>query len=253
MTGRTSELTTLWGPRQRAARWSCYRRTRGRWASRAPNGRPRTRRALQRASTRATPHQQRLRPGPRSALYWRIGPRLLVSVTVGGSQAPLFILEFGHMLHRHPCPEAFVVKSGQATFRIGDRTVVVDAFHVVGQPPGEAHVRRAKIASSRRELHGAHEDADAAARRDPEVTTMPRSVEENLDHPSEPDEAEVRRPDESGVEVYVALREAVTAREAAEHAIAVAVNAARAHGVSWATIGILLGTSGEAVEQRYGQ
>jgi hypothetical protein len=55
------------------------------------------------------------------------------------------------------------------------------------------------------------------------------------------------------VEVYVALREAVTAREAAEEAIAVAVNAARAHGVSWATIGILLGTSGEAVRQQYGQ
>ena len=84
---------------------------------------------------------------------------------------------------------------------------------------------------------------------------MPRSVEENLDHPSGlPDEAEFRRPDdEFGVEVYVALREAVTAREAAEEAIAVAVSAARAHGVSWATIGILLGTSGEAVQQRYGQ
>ena len=72
---------------------------------------------------------------------------------------------------------------------------------------------------------------------------MPRSVEENLDHPRGlPDEAEFRRPDdEFGVEVYVALREAVTAREAAEQAIAVAVNAAQAHGVSWGTIGILLG------------
>jgi hypothetical protein len=99
------------------------------------------------------------------------------------------------------------------------------------------------------------EDADDAACQGREVITMPRSVEENLDHPSGlPDEAEFRRPDdEFGVEVYVALREAVTAREAAEEAIAVAVNAARAHGVSWATIGILLGTSGEAVQQRYGQ
>ena len=83
---------------------------------------------------------------------------------------------------------------------------------------------------------------------------MPRSVEENLDHPRGlPDEAEFRRPDDPGVEVYVALRDAVTAREAAEEAIAVAVSAALAHGVSWATIGILLGTSGEAVQQRYGQ
>jgi hypothetical protein len=98
----------------------------------------------------------------------------------------------------------------------------------------------------------APEDADDAARRDPEVITMPGSVEENLDHP--PDQAEYRRPDdEIGLEVYVALREAVTAREAAEHAIAVAVNAARAHGVSWDTIGVLLGTSGEAVQRRYGQ
>ena len=98
------------------------------------------------------------------------------------------------------------------------------------------------------------EDADDAACQGREVITMPRSVEENLDHPSGlPDEAEFRRPDDLGVEVYVALREAVTAREAAEQAIAVAVNAARAHGVSWATIGILLGTSGEAVQQRYGR
>ncbi len=84
---------------------------------------------------------------------------------------------------------------------------------------------------------------------------MPRSVEENLDHPLElPDRTEFRPPDDQiGVEVYVALREAVNAREAADHAIAVAVNAARAHGVSWATIGILLGASGEAVERRYGQ
>ena len=83
---------------------------------------------------------------------------------------------------------------------------------------------------------------------------MARSVEENLDHPPEvPDEARIRRQNDIGVEIYVALREAITARDAAEHAITVAVNAARAHGVSWATIGILLGTSGDAVEKRYGQ
>ena len=83
---------------------------------------------------------------------------------------------------------------------------------------------------------------------------MPRSVEENSDHPPElPDQAKYRRPDdELGLEVYVAFSEAVTAREAAEHAIAVAVNAARAHGVSWDTIGVLLRLPGTAVEQRYG-
>lgn len=45
----------------------------------------------------------------------------------------------GPKLHRHPYAEVFVVESGQATFRIGDRTVVVDAGHVVVSPPGEAH------------------------------------------------------------------------------------------------------------------
>jgi mannose-6-phosphate isomerase-like protein (cupin superfamily) len=33
----------------------------------------------------------------------------------------------------------FIVESGQATFRIGEDTVVVDAGHVVVSPPGEAH------------------------------------------------------------------------------------------------------------------
>jgi mannose-6-phosphate isomerase-like protein (cupin superfamily) len=45
----------------------------------------------------------------------------------------------GPKLHRHPYAEVFVVESGQATFRIGDRTVVVDGGHVVVSPPGEAH------------------------------------------------------------------------------------------------------------------
>jgi mannose-6-phosphate isomerase-like protein (cupin superfamily) len=45
----------------------------------------------------------------------------------------------GPKLHRHPYAEVFVVESGQATFRIGDRTVVVDSGHVVVSPPGEAH------------------------------------------------------------------------------------------------------------------
>jgi quercetin dioxygenase-like cupin family protein len=45
----------------------------------------------------------------------------------------------GPKLHRHPYAEVFVVESGQATFQIGQRTVVVDAGHVVVSPPGEAH------------------------------------------------------------------------------------------------------------------
>jgi mannose-6-phosphate isomerase-like protein (cupin superfamily) len=45
----------------------------------------------------------------------------------------------GPKLHRHPYAEVFVVESGQATFRIGDETVVVGSRHVVVSPPGEAH------------------------------------------------------------------------------------------------------------------
>jgi len=45
----------------------------------------------------------------------------------------------GPRLHRHPYPEVFVVESGQATFRIGEATTVVEAGHVVVSPAGEAH------------------------------------------------------------------------------------------------------------------
>ena len=45
----------------------------------------------------------------------------------------------GPKLHRHPYAEVFVVEAGQATFRIGQETAVVEAGHVVVSPPGEAH------------------------------------------------------------------------------------------------------------------
>jgi hypothetical protein len=44
----------------------------------------------------------------------------------------------GPKLHRHPYAEVFVVESGQATFRIGDETLVVEGGHVVVSPPGAA-------------------------------------------------------------------------------------------------------------------
>jgi hypothetical protein len=50
-----------------------------------------------------------------------------------------------------------------------------------------------------------------------------------------------------------ALRDAVCGRACAEAALVDAVAAARAAGYSWTTIGALLGTSGEAARQRYGQ
>lgn len=45
----------------------------------------------------------------------------------------------GPKLHRHPYAEVFVVESGQATFQIGEQSVVVEAGHVVVSPAGEAH------------------------------------------------------------------------------------------------------------------
>jgi mannose-6-phosphate isomerase-like protein (cupin superfamily) len=45
----------------------------------------------------------------------------------------------GPQLHRHPYAEVFVVESGTATFRIGERTLEVTGGHVVVSPPGEAH------------------------------------------------------------------------------------------------------------------
>ena len=45
----------------------------------------------------------------------------------------------GPKLHRHPYAEVFVVETGEATFRIGERTVVVKGGHVVVSPPGESH------------------------------------------------------------------------------------------------------------------
>ena len=45
----------------------------------------------------------------------------------------------GPKLHRHAYAEVFIVESGQATFQIGDRRLVVEGGHVVVSPPGEAH------------------------------------------------------------------------------------------------------------------
>ena len=45
----------------------------------------------------------------------------------------------GPKLHRHPYAEVFIIEAGQATFRIGEETAVVEAGHVVVSPAGEAH------------------------------------------------------------------------------------------------------------------
>lgn len=85
---------------------------------------------------------------------------------------------------------------------------------------------------------------------------MPRSLQEILDSSDElakrfedyePTEAD-RRP----VEPMHRARAAALARAAAEAEVAGAVAEMRSVSYSWATIGSVLGTSGEAVRQRYG-
>ncbi len=85
---------------------------------------------------------------------------------------------------------------------------------------------------------------------------MPRTVQDILDHADdlarrfetyEPTAADERDP-----RTYTALRNAAMARAEAERSIAAAVIDARADGYSWASIGAMLGTSGEAARQRYG-
>lgn len=86
---------------------------------------------------------------------------------------------------------------------------------------------------------------------------MPRTLQEIIDHADElanrfeqeqPDPADRRDP-----EPVRAMKRAVQHRSTAEIEVAEAVAAARVASYSWAAIGAILGTSGEAARQRYGQ
>lgn len=85
---------------------------------------------------------------------------------------------------------------------------------------------------------------------------MPRSVEDILKHAEELakrfEDYEPKADDEHDPNAVDDLRRAVTARSDAERAIRDAVDQARQAGLSWALIGSLIGTSGEAARQRYG-
>ncbi len=85
---------------------------------------------------------------------------------------------------------------------------------------------------------------------------MPRTAQEILD---QADELVARfEQHEPGDDVRDAaalrsVREAFLARADTERELAVAVVQARHAGHSWASIGAMVGTSGEAARQRYGQ
>lgn len=85
---------------------------------------------------------------------------------------------------------------------------------------------------------------------------MPRTVQEILDHADElAQRFETYEPaagDERDLRAFTALRTAVVSRSDAELSIVTAVEQARSSGYSWAFIGSVLGTSGEAARQRYG-
>lgn len=86
---------------------------------------------------------------------------------------------------------------------------------------------------------------------------MPRSVDDILKHAGDLakhfEDYEPKAEDERDPTAMSILRQAVTARSDAERSIRDAVDHARRDGLSWALIGSLIGTSGEAARQRYGQ
>ena len=86
---------------------------------------------------------------------------------------------------------------------------------------------------------------------------MPRTVDEILAHADELAERferyEPNEADELDVVATSALRTAVMERSSAERHVVEAVRAARHAGLSWAAIGHLVGTSGEAARQRYAE
>ncbi len=83
---------------------------------------------------------------------------------------------------------------------------------------------------------------------------MPRSIQEILDQADELSERfedyEPTPDDERPVEEYL-LERAALARAQSERQIVDAIITARTKGVPWQRIGQLLGTSGQAAQQRY--
>jgi hypothetical protein len=86
---------------------------------------------------------------------------------------------------------------------------------------------------------------------------MPRSLEEILHHADELstrfENHDAEAADVADATALRAVRAAFVVRAEAEVRLAGAVSVARAEGHSWAAIGAMVGTSGEAARQRYGQ
>jgi hypothetical protein len=86
---------------------------------------------------------------------------------------------------------------------------------------------------------------------------MPRTIDEIINQAEElAARFEDHEPDAEDIRNASALRElrqAFLSRAEAEQRVTEAVETARGDGHSWASIGAMVGTSGEAARQRYGE
>jgi mannose-6-phosphate isomerase-like protein (cupin superfamily) len=83
----------------------------------------------------------------------------------------------GPKVHRHPYAEVFIVQSGEATFQLGEETVMVPEGHIVvgpsGVPHGFTNTGRAELRLIA--IHGSPRFVtDWLAGADPEWTSRPR-------------------------------------------------------------------------------
>ena len=87
------------------------------------------------------------------------------------------------------------------------------------------------------------------------VSQIPRTVDEIRKHADELaarfEDYQPMPGDEQDAQAVALLREAVHERSAAEQRVIDAIRAARTSGMPWPAIGAFVGTSGEAVRQRY--
>lgn len=86
---------------------------------------------------------------------------------------------------------------------------------------------------------------------------MPRTTQEIIDHAEQLarkfEEYDPNPDDVNDAGELRTLRQAVLTRAEAERYVADAVTAARRAGHAWSAVGAMLGTSGEAARQRYGE
>jgi len=84
----------------------------------------------------------------------------------------------GPRLHRHPYAEVFIVESGQATFQLGDETIVVEGGSVVVGAPDVPHGFTNTGSGELRltAIHGAGRfDTEWLSGPDPAWTSKPRT------------------------------------------------------------------------------